>query len=68
MNNTKDQAARFRRLDEPGDYAACVLSWLDCLVGAGIGAFDDSADEFPILHLRSGEVFVLGDSSITRMR
>jgi len=33
------------------------------------GALNDSADEFPILHLRLGEeVFLLGDSSITRVR
>ena len=68
MENTKNQANPFRRPDQTGDDVACVLSWMDGLVEAGMAAFDESAVEFPILHLHSGEVFLLGDSSVTRVR
>jgi hypothetical protein len=53
---------------EIADDAAQVLDWIDDLVVAGIAEFDDSADEFPLLHLVSGDIFVLSDSSITRVR
>lgn len=46
--------------------AAYVLRWIDDLVAAGIAQFD--ADEIPLLQLLSGEVFILGDSFITRLR
>ncbi len=50
------------------DDAAQVLGWIDDLVTVGIAEFDGSTDEFPLLRLLSGETFVLGDSSITRLR
>jgi hypothetical protein len=53
---------------EMADEAVQVLGWINDLVTAGIAKFDDRADEFPCLHLFSGEVFVLGNSSITRVR
>ncbi len=53
---------------EMADEAVQVLGWINDMVTAGIARFDDRADEFPRLHLFSGEVLVLGNSSITRVR
>lgn len=68
MTKPTEQSTAHGRFLEARDDAACMLNWIDGLVEAGIAAFDDSADEFPILHLHSGEVFLLGDSSVTRVR
>ena len=68
MKKPTEQSTAHGRILEASDHADCVLNWIDGLVETGMAAFDDSTDEFPILHLRSGEVFLLGDSSITRVR
>jgi len=53
---------------EVQDDAAQVLDWFDDLVAVGIAEFEHNPDEFPFFRLLSGETFVLGDSSITRLR
>ena len=50
------------------DDASCVLGWIDDMVAAGFAEFDDSKDDYPLLHLATGEVFVLGASELTRLR
>ena len=54
--------------ERPTDGAAHVFGWIDDLVAAGLAEFEASEDEYPLLHLLTGEAFVLGDSSITRVR
>ena len=48
--------------------AAQVFGWIDDLSAASIAEFDSNAEERPMLTLLSGEVFILGDSAIIRVR
>ena len=67
MRSSLTMCPAFYRSRKRSDDVAQVLGWLDDLVTAGIAGFDDSADGFPLLSLLSGEAYLIGDSSITRV-
>ncbi len=67
MRSSLTMCPAFYRSRKRSDDVPQVLGWLDDLVTAGIAGFDD-ADGISLLHLVFGEVLVLGDSSITRVR
>ena len=69
--NGKKQECSFPRAPqkcEPGEDKTNVLQALDLLVDAGLAVLGRDAELFPLLYLLSGEIFVLGDSWIMRVR